>query len=71
MPFLREVEITKAWRYASEPNRIHYILRLNTVRKHLYVDKDAKGGLYAQLDERLRSLGYVAPASADREKETA
>lgn len=67
MPHLREVAIIKAWRHAGEVDRIHYMLRVNTTQRHLYVDKGSKGGLYGMLETYLESVGYTGPASAEKE----
>jgi hypothetical protein len=67
MPYLKDTRITKAWRHANEVDRIHYILEVDRKPRHLVVDKDTPGGLYAMLEAQLKSMGYTGPKSEIKE----
>lgn len=63
MPVLTAA-ITKAWRHANEPDRIHYtIVRPNGEVRHLYAERGT--GLYGVLNEHLLVKGYTGPRSAE------
>jgi hypothetical protein len=69
MPVLKAPVITRAWRYASEENRIHYrVVRPDGSDRHLHVDQDHP--LYEVLEAHLLALGYTGPASKQGQQQT-
>jgi hypothetical protein len=56
--------VRRAWRYRTEPDRIHYIANGGSTDRHLYVD--AGNPFYDVLDETLRARGYVGPSRPGR-----
>jgi hypothetical protein len=56
--------IRRAWRYRSEPDRIHFIANGGSADRHLYVDRGTP--LYAVLEEALLELGYAGPSYPGR-----
>lgn len=56
--------VRRAWRYRTEPHRIHFIANGGGADRHLYVDTGSP--LYAVLDEALGALGYGGPSYPGR-----
>jgi hypothetical protein len=67
MPRTPDLHIVRAWRFAAEPDRVHFIVTTQDGgRRHLHVPNES--GLGKVLDASLRALGYVMPASAGEDE---
>jgi len=56
--------VRRAWRYRTEPNRIHFVANGGSADRHLYADRGDP--LYAVLDEALTAQGYTGPGERPR-----
>lgn len=62
MPHTPDLHILRAWRFRTEPDRVHFILTTHDGQhRHLYVSNDSAIGKV--LDEALLAQGYTGPAS--------
>ena len=69
MPHTPDLHIVRAWRFKSEPDRVHFMLTTHDGgKRHLHVPNDSPIGRV--LDAALRAQGYTAPASAGGEDES-
>jgi hypothetical protein len=63
MPHTPDLHIVRAWRYATESDRVHFIVASHDGgRRHLYTPNTSALGRV--LDAELNHLGYTMPKSA-------
>jgi hypothetical protein len=70
MPHTPELHIVRAWRYRTEPGRIHFMLTTHEGQKrHLYVPNESPIGQV--LDAALQAQGYTGPRSGEESSDEA
>ena len=69
MPHTPDLHIVRAWRFKSQPDRVHYMVTTHAGgKKHLYEPNTTPLGRL--LDAALKAQGYTMPASAEGEDES-